>query len=334
MIKQVVIALVLPMTLFAQSGGHSIFSFLDRSIFAGSSSLANTAYLNPTPVGAYALQNPLLLTDTSMHQLEISFGSLGNGVQALQSTFGFSLYGRALLFGLQNLSYGEFNATDNWGNSLGTFSAGDMSLSIGTQLLEAYGWKMGSNIKLVSGTYESYQSWAMATDLIAMRRFRDAPDITIILKNAGLQLTAFSSQRESLPTNLLFAIGDKLKYAPFRWTFVLDELQRFNQLGYVDFNSSSIDPITGNVTQTSQSIMNRSLRHLSGSIEFLPTQRTHFMLGYSFRRQYEMALSTRRTSGGFTLGTGLYFDKFTLHYANELRNIAGRMNTISLGINI
>ena len=76
--------------MLAQSGGNSIFSFLDRSIFAGSSSLANTAYLNPTPVGAYALQNPLLLTDTSMHQLEVSYGTLGNGIQTLQSTFGFN----------------------------------------------------------------------------------------------------------------------------------------------------------------------------------------------------------------------------------------------------
>jgi len=326
--------MLLPFTMLAQSGGSSIFSFLDRSMFAGSSSLANTAYLNPTPVGAYALQNPLLLTDTSMHQLEVSYGSLGNGIQTLQSTFGFTIKGRALLLGVQSLSYGEFNATDNWGNSLGTFSAGDMSLSVGTQLLEAYGWKLGSNFKLVSGTYESYQSWALTADLMAMRRFKDAPDVIVILKNTGFQLSAYNNQRESLPTNFLFAIGDKLKYAPFRWSFVLDEIQRFNQLGYEDPNNTVVDPITGNVTQTKQNIFNRSLRHLSGSIEFLPTQRTHFMLGYSFRRQFEMALPTRRTSGGFTLGTGLYFDKFTLHYANELRSIAGRMNTISLSITI
>ena len=320
--------------MLAQSGGNSIFSFLDRSIFAGSSSLANTAYLNPTPVGAYALQNPLLLTDTSMHQLEVSYGTLGNGIQTLQSTFGFSIKGRAVLLGVQSFSYGEFIARDHWGNSLGNFSAGDMSLSVGTQLLETYGWKIGSNLKLVSGNYESYQSWALTTDLIAMRRFKDAPDVVLMLKNTGFQLSVFSNQRESLPTNLLFAIGDKLRYAPFRWSFVIDEIQRFNRLGYEDPNNTTVDPITGNVTQTQQNIFNRSIRHLSGSIEFLPTHRTHFMLGYSFRRQYEMALPTRRTLGGFTLGTGLYFDRFSLHYANELRSIAGRMNIISLVITI
>ena len=113
-----------------------------------------------------------------------------------------------------------------------------------------------------------------------------------------------------------------------------NDFGRFNQLAYEDPNNTTVDPITGNVTQTQQNIFNRSIRHLSGSIEFLPTHRTHFMLGYSFRRQYEMALPTRRTLGGFTLGTGLYFDRCSLHYANELRSIAGRMNIISLVITI
>ena len=94
------------------------------------------------------------------------------------------------------------------------------------------------------------------------------------------------------------------------------------------------DPITGEATQVAQSLLNLGLRHLNGSLEFLPTQRLHLMAGYSFRRQFEMALSDRRTSGGFTLGASVYFSKFQLHFANELRSVAGRMNTLSLNLNL
>ena len=333
MIQRILIALVFPLSVFAQSGGSSVFSFLDRSIFAGSSALANTAYLNPAAVGAYALQNPLLLNDSTLYDLEVSYGALGEGIQLLQSSFGFKMKGRAFMMGLQNISYGEFNATDTWGNSLGTFTAGDLAMSLGTSLYSLRGWDLGANFKLVSGTYESYQSWAIATDFIAMRRLENAPDVVLMAKNAGTQLATFAGQREQLPFNVLVAFGDKLRYAPFRWTFVIDQLQQPN-LGYDDPNNITVDPITGEETLNSQSYMNLALRHLSGSIEFLPTRRTHLMMGYSFRRQYEMALPTRRTSGGFTVGAGMYFDKFNLHYANELRSVAGRMNTLSLGIQL
>mgnify|MGYP001132903858 CR=1 FL=1 len=317
----------------AQSGGTSVFSFLDRNIFAGSSALANTSYLNPAAVGAYALQNPLLLNDSSLYDLEVSYGALGEGIQLLQSSFGFKIKGRAMMLGVQNISYGEFNATDTWGNALGTFTAGDLAMSIGTSLYSFRGWDFGGNFKLVSGTYESYQSWAIAADIAVMRRFENGPDVVLMAKNTGMQLTTFAGQREQLPFNVLVALGDKLKYAPFRWTFVVDQLQQPN-LGYDDPNNGTVDPITGEQTLNAPSYLNLALRHLSGSLEFLPTRRTHIMMGYSFRRQYEMALPTRRTSGGFTVGAGVYFDRFTLHYANELRSVAGRMNTLSLGIQL
>lgn len=333
MIKRFLICILWSTALSAQSGGSTVFSFLDRSIFAGSSALANTAYLNSSAVGAYALQNPLLLTDSSMYQLEASYGTLGEGIQALQSTYGFKIGGIPMVAGVQNISYGEFMGTDSWGNPQGAFTAGDLSISLGASLFQFKGWSFGSTVKVVSGTYESYQSWAIATDFVAMNRFENGPDVAIMVKNFGTQLTAFSSVRESLPTNVLVAVGDRLKYAPFRWTFVVDQLQRPN-LGYDDPNNATVDPISGEVQIEPQSLSNLALRHLGGSLEFLATERAHFMLGYNFRRQFEMALPTRRTSGGFTLGAGLYFNKFSLHYANELRSVAGRMNTLSLGLNL
>ena len=309
-----------------------MFSFLDRSVFAGSSALANTAYVNPGPVGAFAVQNPLLLNDTTLFQLEMSGGSLGEGIQLLQGSYGFKIKGHPVIAAAQTIQYGEFTATDVWGNNLGIFYAGDIALSLGAPLAEWHNWRFGMTGKLVNGTYESYQSWAVALDFQAMTRLESGLDVAVLLKNTGRQLSTFAGTREALPLNILVAFGQKLEYAPFRWALVVDQLNRPN-LGYDDPNLVTVDPVTGQTTQGTQSLLNLGLRHLNGSLEFLPTQRLHIMAGYSFRRQFEMALSDRRTSGGFTLGASVYFSKFQLHFANELRNVGGRMNTLSLNLN-
>lgn len=310
-----------------------MFSFLDRSVFAGSSALGNTSYINPGPVGAFAVQNPLLLNDSTLFQLEMSAAALGEGIQLLQGSYGFKIKGHPVIAAAQTIQYGEFTATDVWGNNLGIFYAGDIALSLGTPLAEWRNWRFGMTGKLVNGTYESYQSWALAMDLQAMTRLENGVDVAVLLKNTGRQLSTFAGTREALPVNLLVAFGQKLEHAPFRWVLVADQLNRLN-LGYDDPNLVTVDPVTGQTTQGTQSLLNLGLRHISGSLEFLPTHRLHIMAGYSFRRQFEMALADRRTSGGFTLGASVYFSKFQLHFANELRSVAGRMNTLSLNLNL
>ena len=333
MIRALIITVFWSSLAFAQSGGTGVFSFLDRSVFAGSSALGNTSYINPGPVGAFAVQNPLLLNDSTLFQLEMSAAALGEGIQLLQGSYGFKIKGHPVIAAAQTIQYGEFTATDVWGNNLGIFYAGDIALSLGTPLAEWRNWRFGMTGKLVNGTYESYQSWALAMDLQAMTRLENGVDVAVLLKNTGRQLSTFAGTREALPVNLLVALGQKLEHAPFRWALVADQLNRPN-LGYDDPNLVTVDPVTGQTTQGTQSLLNLGLRHISGSLEFLPTQRLHIMAGYSFRRQFEMALADRRTSGGFTLGASVYFSKFQLHFANELRSVAGRMNTLSLNLNL
>ena len=170
-----------------------MFSFLDRSVFAGSSALANTAYINPGPVGAFAVQNPLLLNDSTLFQLEMSGGSLGEGIQLLQGSYGFKIKGHPVIAAAQTIQYGEFTATDVWGNNLGIFYAGDIALSLGTPLAEWRNWRFGMTGKLVNGTYESYQSWALALDFQAMTRLESGLDVAVLLKNMGRQLSTFAS---------------------------------------------------------------------------------------------------------------------------------------------
>ena len=217
------------------------------------------------------------------------------------------------------------------GSSTGQFYAGDLAFTLGTELFSWNGIRLGATAKLVNGTYESYQSWAVASDVAFMYRGSTGPNYAFIIKNAGTQLTTFGGTYEPMPLNILFAVGDKLSHAPFRWTFVIDQLQRPN-LGYDDPDMVSVDPVTGTTTQLDMSTLNLALRHLSGSLEFLPTDRLHLMLGYNFRRQYEMSLPARRTSGGSAWVRVCISTSFTSTSRTNFAACAGRMNTLSLSL--
>lgn len=313
----------------AQSGGGQVFAFLSMPQFAPSVVLGNTALLHPGPSVGFAAFNPLLLSDSSAKQVEFSVGQFGEGISQLQGTYGLFIKERPLVFSAKALNYGTFDATDIWGNAEGTFRAADVSFSLGTRLARWNQFDVGANLKVVNGVYEAYSSWAIATDLIARWSGAEHPDLALVLQNAGVQLSSFSNQREPLPLDLILVISDKLKYMPLRWAFAFDRLHQ-PYLGYDDPNLVTVDPLTGETIQNSQSLLNLAMRHVSASAEFMPTQRLHLLVGYSFRRQFEMALPLRRTSNGFNLGASLYFDKFQLHYARELRSVVGTANTLSL----
>lgn len=335
MLKFKILTLVLALTTVtatAQSGGGEVFTFLSQPYFAGSIAQGGYTYLHPGPVGAYAVLNPLLLTDSSSNQIEISAGAFGEGIHFYGASYGIMSQGRPMVFSLNSIQYGVFEATDTWGNPQGTFTAGDVALTFGTQLFSYKDWQLGAIVKGINGSYESYNSWAVASDLILAYQHKELPNLAIVAKNIGTQLTLFSTEREQLPFDLLLVVSNKLKYMPLRWSFVFDKLNQ-PYLGYNDPNLLTTDPITGEQIQNTQGLLNLVMRHVGGSAEFTFTERLHLMMGYSFRRQYEMALPLRRTSGGFSFGAGVYYNKFTLHYARELRNVAGYSNSISLTLN-
>jgi hypothetical protein len=291
------------------------------------------SFVNPGASSAYAVQNPILLVDSTLGQLEFSTGGVGAGVRTLQSSYGFKMGGRPFIAFVQSVQYGTFDGTDIWGTAAGTFAASDVALGLGTTLYTLGPVNFGMNLKVVNGSYESYQSWAATTDLVAMYKAEGRPDVAIMLRNFGTQLTTFSGNKEPLPLDVVLAVGDKLEHAPLRWTLVLDRLQQ-PMLGYDDPNTQTVDPLTGQVVQGEQSVLNLMLRHFGGALELMPTERLHLLMGYCFRRQFELALPERRTSGGFSGGVALYFSKFQLHFAHELRSVAGRANTLSLTLNL
>ena len=58
-------------------------------------------------------------------------------------------------------------------------------MSLGTPLAEWRNWRFGMTGKLVNGTYESYQSWALALDFQAMTRLESGLDVAVLLKKYG-----------------------------------------------------------------------------------------------------------------------------------------------------
>jgi hypothetical protein len=107
--------------------------------------------------------------------------------------------------------------------------------------------------KLVNGTYESYQSWAVASDIALMYEGASGPKYALIIKNLPvLNSPPLAAPTNPCPTNVLFAVGDKLAHAPFRWTFVIRPTPT-PKLGLRRSKLVSVDPVTGATTQLDMS---------------------------------------------------------------------------------
>lgn len=329
--KTVLLLVVLLSTqVVGQSGGGTVFPFLTAYHSGLGVALGQGAVAYNARTSELAFENPLLLNDSLMGQVAMGGGLLAEGIHLIQGSYTFeSKRGQRFITGFKTVQYGAFESTDIWGNSLGTFYASDYSIQLGAQQDLGKHWKLGVNAKVVNGTYETYQSWAVASDVYLGREVSKGRFFMVHAQNIGTQLTAFHNVREPMPFDLALSLNGKLEHAPFHWALVVDQLHKPN-LAYNDPNLVSIDPITGEETVEAQSLLNLTLRHISGSLAMELTNRVHLFSGFSFRKQYETALPQRRTSGGFSFGVGIYFKRLQIHYGNDMRSVSGRMNTLSL----
>jgi hypothetical protein len=290
---------------------------------------------------ALSLHNPAV-TDSSMHN-QLSFNHNFHLAGISNGYFGYGRnlpwYGLTAHAGVQYVNYGDFNLTDEIGNVLGDFSAGELAviLGVGKQLNERI--RAGVNIKGISANYESFGSTGVSTDLglyyeNPISRFSAA----IVIRDLGVQLSSFTPDtRESLPFDVQIGISQRLKHLPFRFTITGHNLHR----GGVRFD----DPRVVNTADAFGNIMEENrftqgidniFRHLIFSGEFLLGRKENLRLRFAYNhlRRQELKVTQFRSLGGFSLGFGLKISKFRIDYGVGYHHIAGATNHIGISTNL
>lgn len=324
----------------AQVGGDNVFEFVNLSNSARVSALGgslitvrdddiNLAYFNPASL------NP------DMHQsLAFSHSFFLAGVQHGYAAYGHHLSGPGITLhgGVQYISYGTFDRTDEFGNTDGTFKAGEYALTFGAGRQVNERLTLGANLKVISSSLESYHSTGLLGDLAAF--YSDTSrnlTFTFLFRNIGGQLTAYNEgNTEPTPFEIQAGISKRLRYLPFRLSVIYHNLQRWN-ITYDDPNQEEPTFLFGEEPGSGGSpFVDNLLRHFIFSGEFLFGKKENFRLrfGYSHFRQKEMKVNNLRSLAGFSFGMGLKINRFRIDVGRSLYHLAGGNTHFSLSTNI
>jgi hypothetical protein len=160
--------------------------------------------------------------------------------------------------------------------------------------------------------------------------------VSLAFRNIGSVLKKeIINDYEKMPFEMDLAFYHRLKHAPFAFSLVLANLQRWNLSG-VDVNEETTDPITGDVTKPNKlsTFADNAMRHVIPAIEFLPFRNFVFRLSYNYQRRKELLTDTRPGFVGFSWGVGAKIYKFQVDYTRATYHLAGAPNYITISTNL
>ena len=319
---------------FAQIGGNTSFNNLNRVYNARSLALGSYFLTQKDNDPNLGINNPALLNSTMLKK--ISFNQLfqTGGVQN-----GMLLYTRNApkIKSIQNISlryvdYGKNIETNEFGETIGSFTPLDFILSSGFGRAVNKHLSFGTQINFLYSQYSNLNSLGISIDFGAHYTLQDTTQsFSLILKNAGYQLKGFTNNRTyALPTEIQFAFSHKLKHAPFRFSYLFHHLNKWD-LSYFDPTiKGSIDPLTGDSILPKQAnFIQKTALHFTPQVELLISKNIHLRFAFDYFRRYHMAITNRPGISGFSFGLGMCFKRFSIDYGFSGYSAAGNFNGIS-----
>ncbi len=256
--------------------------------------------------------------------IKIGYASYAHHFDSLQTTFSGTV---------QYVDYGTFRRTDEVGNEIGDFRAGEYVMQIGAGRAIDSLFSIGANVKYITSSYDTYTSSAFALDVGGVFH-KPSKGVTVaaMLRNIGRQTSRFTDVREDLPFEVQLGVTYKFKHAPFRLGLMLEQLQQWD-LTYDDPNAAvEIDPTTGEVIEKKVTNARKALLHCVPSAEILLSRNFMLRVAYNFRRRDELVIANKPSAVGLSFGLGLKVSKLHLSYGFSQLHLAGISNTLTLAV--
>lgn len=237
--------------------------------------------------------------------------------------------------GLQFMGYGDFIRADETGQQLGTFKAGDYALDISYGRAIDSLFSVGASMKWIYSNYDYLNSFGVAFDVggtyVSKNKLVTAG---AVINNVGIELKPyFKGDRQSMPLNMQMAGSIKLDKAPLRFTFLVNNLQRWDLVGNqaVDglptINSGGTNIATTNAkTFTVDNIF----RHFVFGAEILPSENFFIQIAYNYLRKKELSVPGRTSLDAFSFGLGIKVKRLKFSYALAAYTSAGTSHHITL----
>jgi hypothetical protein len=324
------------LALQAQTGGKSTYKFLNLTQSARVAALGGNFAAISDQDASLALANPSLINPKMSKSLSLNFVDSYAGTH-----FGFASY----VFNtpkigtfdasMQYYSFGSSDMMSETGENLGQFSAGEYAMNLGWGRMLDSVFSIGANMKFIYSSLESYHSMGLAVDVAGSYIPNESFCASLLFRNIGRQLTAYTSAGvEPLPFEIQAGVSKKLAHMPFRYSVLLQHLEKWD-LSYSDPNAP-VDPFTGEAAKKTgiDAFADNAMRHIVIGGEFIPAKFLSIRMGYNYLKRQEMKVSSKPGMVGFSWGIGLKISKFSFSYARAAYHLAGSPNYISLSTNL
>ena len=320
-----------------QSGGGNTLDFLQLVQPSRIAALggANLSILDGD--ANMASSNPGLLNASMHDKVTLNFVDYFAGINYASASYTLAIdttIDRVLQANMLNANYGTFQYANATGQLTGgNFTANDALLTISYAQQFAASIRGGMALKFIYSAIESYHAFGLAAD-VGASYYNEERGVSIgaVARNIGPSLSySDNGARESLPTELQLGISKKLKYAPFRVSITLENLQKWDLTLENPNLTDQTDPLTGEVIEVKQpGFVDKAMRHVVLGGELLLTDNFHIRTGFNYKRRRELKLAARPGMIGFSLGLGMKINRFHLSYARASYHRAGCTNSLSI----
>lgn len=319
---------------YGQLGGDNTYEFLNLTSSPRIAAMGGDFLsINDNDI-TLASSNPSLINPGMHNYLGASFVDYYSDIN-----YGHASYSRtfnkagSFLGSVQYISYGQFDYADETGERSGSFYAGETALSLGWGRQLDSLFSIGSNLKMIFSSFESYNSFGLAVDVAGSYHSRDKSfTASLIAKNIGRQLTTYEGGNvQPLPFELQLGFTKRLKHLPFRYSMLYNHLEKWN-LRYDDPRNGATDPITGEVIEDNgfEKFADNFMRHIVIGAELIISKNLSVRAGYNYKRRQELKLSEKPSTVGFSWGFGFRVSKFHFSYARSAYHLAGSPNYIAV----
>lgn len=324
----------IPIYSLGQIGGDNTYEFLNLTSSPRIAAMGGDFLpINDNDI-TLASSNPSLINPGLHNYLGASFVDFYSDINYGHATYSRTFNNVGSFIGSVNyINYGSFDYAESTGERAGSFHAGETAVNIGWGRQLDSLFSIGSNLKFIFSSLESYNSFGIAVDVAGSYTSRDKSFVaSLIAKNIGRQITTYEGgNAEPLPFELQIGLSKRLKHLPFRYTVLYNHLEKWD-LRYEDPSTQQIDPISGQPIEDNgfEQFADNLMRHIVFGGEIIISKNLSIRGGYNYKRRQEMKIPDKTSTVGFSWGFGFRVSKFHFSYARSAYHLVGSPNYIAV----
>jgi len=206
--------------------------------------------------------------------------------------------GTTMSGGLRFVHWGTLQRRNTRGERTGTFSAGDVALTLGAARALGPRVRYGANVHVLYAQIDQAQATALATDLgVLVRVPARQVRLGASLRHLGVSLDGYGQRSATLPVDLQLGVSKRLAHLPLLLSLTAYDL---TELGVGVEGGSTTDHV---------------LAHLTFGGELQLGDVLRLRAGYNHRRSRDVALADGVDLGGLGGGFGVALEGVAVDYA-------------------